>query len=944
MKLGLYWSYATRSLARGGQRTLLAIFCVAVGVMAIVSLQLVGASVNQGLTGNIRDSNGGDLSVTAAVVSLRADQLSVFDHLQSDGLITTYTAVSSHQAQATDKQQNEQYFELRAIDPATFPLAGAPTFLNPSGGSFQSTLTGTNIVLSKGLATTLGVSVGDSVNITSDDGRVFTGTVAGIVASAGLFQRPQALIALDGYAAITSASGLPVSYGAVYANVPGHSDANANKAKSAIAQQLPTANVTTTKDALQQNASNVQNIRYFLEVVGLLSLLIGGVGIVNTMQVLLRRRQVEIAVLKTTGYRRVDLYALFGLEAALLGLLGGVIGSAAGVGVSFLVNKLVTTRFFIDLPQVIDPGIIISGVAIGLATALIFGLMPIVQAAQIRPLAVIRGVSEGLEGASIALTIGLLALLAALFFVLSYVILGNLYVALGAIIGTGVLLALLAGIFFVLVLLISRFPAPDHLTWWYALISLAALALGVFLVIKAPAFGALALTLAVLITILPFLPRTGKANTRMAMRNLGRESTRSVTTMVALFVGVFGIGLILALGQNIKYEVNAALSTQIKYNSFIIAGVKDKPAVDAQVAKAKDVEGKAVVTSIAQDVPVAINSTPIANVLQNAPKRASTSNVGKQGALFFLSGVQGYDLSHGAKPDATLASVKGSDAGRLLTNADANTFNVLMPSPAALAPLNLKVGDTITLASSVVGPTTGTGNPTGTGAGKTGSGSGKTGAPATPPQPLTVTLHVVGFYTGSVTTFAPILADDSVVNKLAQGTQFYVYAMQIDPLKSDQVLRSIKTQVPAIQTFSVVDLVIAINTLLNNLIILLTAIASLAMVAGVIIIANAVGLAMLERRREIGILKSVGYTSGNVLSGVLVENGLIGFGGSLVAMLIVTLANYILDVYVFKLTLGVGPALSIGVVAATTLVCMLVAALVAYSAARVRPLEVLRYE
>ncbi len=942
MKLGLYWSYATRSLARGGQRTLLAIFCVAVGVMAIVSLQLVGASVNQGLTGNIRDSNGGDLSVTAAVVSLRADQLSVFDHLQSDGLITTYTAVSSHQAQATDKQQNEQYFELRAIDPATFPLAGAPTFLNPSGGSFQSTLTGTNIVLSKGLATTLGVSVGDSVNITSDDGRVFTGTVAGIVASAGLFQRPQALIALDGYAAITSASGLPVSYGAVYANVPGHSDANANKAKSAIAQQLPTANVTTTKDALQQNASNVQNIRYFLEVVGLLSLLIGGVGIVNTMQVLLRRRQVEIAVLKTTGYRRVDLYALFGLEAALLGLLGGVIGSAAGVGVSFLVNKLVTTRFFIDLPQVIDPGIIISGVAIGLATALIFGLMPIVQAAQIRPLAVIRGVSEGLEGASIALTIGLLALLAALFFVLSYVILGNLYVALGAIIGTGVLLALLAGIFFVLVLLISRFPAPDHLTWWYALISLAALALGVFLVIKAPAFGALALTLAVLITILPFLPRTGKANTRMAMRNLGRESTRSVTTMVALFVGVFGIGLILALGQNIKYEVNAALSTQIKYNSFIIAGVKDKPAVDAQVAKAKDVEGKAVVTSIAQDVPVAINSTPIANVLQNAPKRASTSNVGKQGALFFLSGVQGYDLSHGAKPDATLASIKGSDAGRLLTNADANTFNVLMPSPAALAPLNLKVGDTITLASSVVGPTTGTGNPTGTGAGKT--GSGKTGAPATPPQPLTVTLHVVGFYTGSVTTFAPILADDSVVNKLAQGTQFYVYAMQIDPLKSDQVLRSIKTQVPAIQTFSVVDLVIAINTLLNNLIILLTAIASLAMVAGVIIIANAVGLAMLERRREIGILKSVGYTSGNVLSGVLVENGLIGFGGSLVAMLIVTLANYILDVYVFKLTLGVGPALSIGVVAATTLVCMLVAALVAYSAARVRPLEVLRYE
>jgi len=949
MRLGLYWSYATRSLLRGGQRTLLAVFCVAVGVMAIVSLQLVGASVNQGLTGNIRDSNGGDISVTSAIVNLRADQLNVFDQLQSDGLITTYTAVSTHAAQATDSKQNTAFFELRAVDPAKFPLAGAPTFLSPSGATLQSALTGTNIVLSKSLATTLGVSAGDSVNITSDDGRVFDATVAGIVASAGQFQRPQALISLNGYAAIPSSSGLPISYSSVYINVPGHTDAAANKAKAAISQQLPTVNVTTTKDALQQNASNVQNIRYFLQVVGLLSLLIGGVGIVNTMQVLLRRRQIEIAVLKTTGYRRGDLYALFGLEAALLGFIGGAIGTAAGIGVSTLVNKLVTARFFIDLPQVFDPGIIASGLIIGVATALIFGLMPIVQAAQIRPLAVIRGVTDGIEGVGILLRLGLLALLAVLFFVLAYVILGNLVVALGAIIGTGVLLGVLAGVFFLLVWIVSHFPVPERETWWYGLISLISLSLGVFLVIKAPAFGALVLTLAVLITILPFLPRTGKANTRMAMRNLGRESTRSVTTMVALFVGVFGIGLILALGQNIKDEVNAALSTQLKYNSFIIAGVKDKSAVDAQVAQSSIIQGKAVVTSLAQDIPVAINGVPIGDILKNAPARGSASNVGKQGALFFLSGVQGYDLAGGAKPDATLTSSANiTDKGRLLTSADANTLNVLMPSASALAPLNLKVGDTITLASTLAGRATGTGAPGGSATPGATATPKATATPGTAPvqvaQPVTVTLNVVGFYDGSITTFAPILADNSVVNKLAQGTQFYIYSMQIDPLKSDQALRSIKQQVPSIQTFSVVDLVIAINTLLNNLIILLTAIASLAMVAGLIIIANAVGLAMLERRREIGILKSVGYTSRNVLTGVLVENGLIGFGGAMIAMLIVTLANFILDVYVFKLNLGVGPVLSIGVVAVTTLVCMLVAALVAFSAARVRPLEVLRYE
>ncbi len=88
---------------------------------------------------------------------------------------------------------------------------------------------------------------------------------------------------------------------------------------------------------------------------GLLALLIGGVGIINTMQVLLRRRQTEIAMLKTAGYRQRDLFALFGLEAALLGMIGGAIGAAAGIGVSFFVKGLVEKAFFITLPTDVDP-------------------------------------------------------------------------------------------------------------------------------------------------------------------------------------------------------------------------------------------------------------------------------------------------------------------------------------------------------------------------------------------------------------------------------------------------------------------------------------------------------------------------------------------------------------------------------------------------------------
>src|SRR5260370_21172879 len=91
MKLGLYWSYATRSLIRGGQRTVLAIFCVAVGVMAIVALQLVGLSVNQALIGNIVEANGGDIRLSAHLAPLPPRDLAFFYRLKPHGNITDFS-------------------------------------------------------------------------------------------------------------------------------------------------------------------------------------------------------------------------------------------------------------------------------------------------------------------------------------------------------------------------------------------------------------------------------------------------------------------------------------------------------------------------------------------------------------------------------------------------------------------------------------------------------------------------------------------------------------------------------------------------------------------------------------------------------------------------------------------------------------------------------------
>ena len=79
----------------------------------------------------------------------------------------------------------------------------------------------------------------------------------------------------------------------------------------------------------------------------------------------------------------------------------------------------------LNVPFMLNPWTIAGGVAIGLMTALIFGLMPIVQAANIRPLNVIRDLSESKGLSSVALTIALLGILSVLFCALAIVILNN---------------------------------------------------------------------------------------------------------------------------------------------------------------------------------------------------------------------------------------------------------------------------------------------------------------------------------------------------------------------------------------------------------------------------------------------------------------------------------------------------------------------------------------
>jgi ABC-type antimicrobial peptide transport system permease subunit len=236
-------------------------------------------------------------------------------------------------------------------------------------------------------------------------------------------------------------------------------------------------------------------------------------------------------------------------------------------------------------------------------------------------------------------------------------------------------------------------------------------------------------------------------------------------------------------------------------------------------------------------------------------------------------------------------------AGRNLNASDANSNNIVLPAFLnTTAPFKGKfgVGTTITMIS--------------------------------PDGKHVVTLTVVGLYTSSSVNFSSVLTSKSAIAAISPAGDIQsIFSMKIDPTLTKQALAKIAQIAPTAIAFDLSNIGDFVNQYLNDAILVLITIASLSLFAGVIIIANAVALAMLERRRELGILKSVGYTSSN-------------------AMLLVALATNLLGIFLFKSTFAVNGWLVLILIGGTALLAVITSLLVAWSATRVRPLTVLRYE
>ncbi|MFA7421661.1 MAG: FtsX-like permease family protein [Melioribacteraceae bacterium] len=244
------------------------------------------------------------------------------------------------------------------------------------------------IILGKVLAENLGVKIDDNVNVLTSDGVSKNYVVVGFIeTSIKEVDKSKAYINI---AAARQLLNKNFDYATdVLINIK-----DRDKTDDVIKELSPVINfqIESWQVANEQllAASELRNIVAI--AVSLTILLVAGFGIYNIMNMTINEKIKEIAILKAMGFSGSDIKRIFLLQAAAIGIIGGIVGLFLGYGLSSLVNQV---PFHIagltTLPIYYKPADFVFAVIFGIATTIIAGYLPSRKASKIDPVIIIRG-------------------------------------------------------------------------------------------------------------------------------------------------------------------------------------------------------------------------------------------------------------------------------------------------------------------------------------------------------------------------------------------------------------------------------------------------------------------------------------------------------------------------------------------------------------------------
>lgn len=396
MRLGLLASLARRESRGARGRVAFFTLSLAVGVAAVVAVAGLASALDGSIRGEARQLLAADLvvegtrpippEIESAAASIPGARIA---HLREMPTVVAAPA-------AGEAPPPSRIVELKAVG-GGYPFYGSvrldppeplPSLLDPEG-----------CVVGPELLGGLGLGVGDALKIGDAEFRI-RGTVLSEPdrIAVGFALGPRVFVSLDGLERAGLARfGSRVEHRLLVALPEGAGADAVRSAAERLAGALPPGGwhrVETFAEAQPALREGLRRAERFLGLVALLSLLIGGIGVAQSVRAWIAGRMDAIAVLKCLGLRPRETAVLYLSQTAALGLVGSAVGALAGTALLAMVPLLLEGIVPEGAIDPIQPRAILRGLALGVGVALAFGLAPLSAARRVPPLRVLRRDAE----------------------------------------------------------------------------------------------------------------------------------------------------------------------------------------------------------------------------------------------------------------------------------------------------------------------------------------------------------------------------------------------------------------------------------------------------------------------------------------------------------------------------------------------------------------------
>ncbi len=370
-----------KSLLRRKTRTLLTVAGVAIGVAAIVALGALAEGLAAGY-GALGGGSGADLLVA------QADAIDIVFSAVDEEVGTALTSLSGvkevdSMVYTFSSTEGVPYFIVFGYEPDGFAIQHFKIVAGEGLTERAARLRGRPLILGRAAADDLGKEVGDTLRLYESTYRI-----VGIYETGAPFEDGAAVVPLREAQALAGRSRQVSAF-----LIKLRDAQDAERIRQRIEQRFSDLTVTQSSDFAQEQEM-LAYVQGFTWTVSLLAVLIGGVGVMNTVLMSVFERTREFGTLRAVGWRpRQVLGMVLGESLALTGL-GGLVGAGLGVAAVRAVEHVPAVSGF--LSTTFSPILFVQGIGVALALGLVGGAYPAWRASRLLPAEAMR--AEGGTG------------------------------------------------------------------------------------------------------------------------------------------------------------------------------------------------------------------------------------------------------------------------------------------------------------------------------------------------------------------------------------------------------------------------------------------------------------------------------------------------------------------------------------------------------------------